>query len=406
MDDQLEEDRFCGRRPDRPPRPDRLSEGRRPRESRVANAQHARHAVPQRLDEQDVHRDGRDAARRGRQALARRYRRQGHDRLSERGCGAKGHHPASARSYRRHRGLLRTGVHEEPAHAEDARRLCGDVRRPRAAARARRGVPLLELRHGAPRRDHRARERTVVLRLRPHEGVRAGRHDVNRLAAGNRYGPEPVHRLHAPQRRMGAEYRHVAVERNGRGWRLLDGRRLLPIRRSVAVGEAGFERVIDADDHAWSQQPVRVWHVTRRRGCDAQLRPCRRRAGAERRSPGLPGIRIRDRRAQQPRSAGRVEDGRFHRRPAAARERGGAAIGDRRRRFRVGHACGMDAGSPRQWQLVHLSGRPAGSRSEAEQYVRAVQHAQPATREVRRGERCHGPGHAADVSRYQAGRSP
>ena len=111
------------------------------------------------------------------------------------------------------------------------------------------------------------------------------------------------------QRRVGAEYRHVAVERNGRGWRLLDGRRLLPIRRRVAVGEAGFESVADADDHAWHQPPVRIRHVPHRRGCDAQLRPCRRRAGAERRSQGVPGIRLRDCRAQQPRSAGRVEDG-------------------------------------------------------------------------------------------------
>ena len=63
-----------------------------------------------------------------------------------------------------------------------------------------------------------------VLRLRPHEGVRASRHDVNRLAAGNRYGSESLHWVHAPQRRMGSEYRHVAVERNVRGWRLLDGR--------------------------------------------------------------------------------------------------------------------------------------------------------------------------------------
>ena len=72
--------------------------------------------------------------------------------------------------------------------------------------------------------------------------------------------------------------------------------------------------------------------------------------------------------------------------------------------FESGTLCGMDAGSPGRWQLVHVSGRPPGSRSKTEQYVRAVQHARPATRQVCRGERWHGPGIEADVSRHQAGR--
>jgi CubicO group peptidase (beta-lactamase class C family) len=51
----------------------------------------------------------------------------------------------------------------------------------------------------------------------------------------------------------------------------------------------------------------------------ALFRAFRRRAGTERRSQDIPGIRLRDRRAQQPRSAGRVADGGFDRRQTATR---------------------------------------------------------------------------------------
>ena len=94
----------------RGPAPGRLG----PRRPGGRHPEHARHEVPDRLDEQDVHR-GRDAAaRRGGQARAGRHPRRAFARLSERGRGVEGHRAAPPHPHRGHGRHLRTGVRAEP----------------------------------------------------------------------------------------------------------------------------------------------------------------------------------------------------------------------------------------------------------------------------------------------------
>ena len=94
-------------------------------------------AFPHGLDEQDVHRDGRPAARAGRQGEARRASRNLPDGLSQPRCRHEGDHPSPADPHRRHRRHLRAGVQRAPPGAEDARRLRDALRRARPRVRAR-----------------------------------------------------------------------------------------------------------------------------------------------------------------------------------------------------------------------------------------------------------------------------
>ncbi len=83
----------------------------------VGTREHSRHEVPHRVDEQDVHRGGDAAARRGGQARAGRHRREASPGVSKRGCCLEGHRAAPAHAYRRHRRRLRSGVRPEPPEA-------------------------------------------------------------------------------------------------------------------------------------------------------------------------------------------------------------------------------------------------------------------------------------------------
>ncbi len=109
-------------------------------------------------------------------------------------------------------------------------------------ARAGRGAPVFELRLRPARRAHREGERHVVLRLRARRKVfqPAGMTSTDSLPETENVPKRAIGYMKR-RRRVGAEYRHAAVEGHGGGWRLLDRRRSLPLRAGAGVGKADLE---------------------------------------------------------------------------------------------------------------------------------------------------------------------
>ena len=137
----------------------------------------AGHAVPHRLDHEDVHRGGDHAAPRRGQARPR-----GHARPARRGRGAHADDPPAALA-RLGPAARDAGRLVADAAVRAARRAARDARAGRARAPVRRPLPLLQPRLRAARHRRRARLGHAVPGLRPRAAVRAGRPDARQLRA-------------------------------------------------------------------------------------------------------------------------------------------------------------------------------------------------------------------------------